>query len=257
MSATKDIIDATVKLPEAISRDTQSRLTTLVNNLTERGATRVHIDCGDLSVLTREHIWLLLQVQSHCQMQNITVTLSVPTLTLFNIETLGGLIEASSSLSKRVMPTQPPVKPSMPAANNPHRLEQILRASASELAKSTREFESFLTKLKVEKVDRYVLRTLYTEALQNIYRHAGLKDNQEIQVQVERTGKCISLTLVDEGPEFDPTAESAINDEISDPTAVEFPHFGIKMLKRLADDITYHRSQSGRNVLRIIKELQI
>jgi len=114
-----------------------------------------------------------------------------------------------------------------------------------------------MAQLKVEKVDRYVLRTLYTEAVQNIYRHAGLKDNQEIQVQVERTGKCLSLTFVDEGHEFDPTAESALNDQISDPEAVEFPHFGIKMLKRLADDITYQRSQSGKNVLRIIKELQI
>ncbi|UCG61619.1 MAG: ATP-binding protein [Candidatus Zixiibacteriota bacterium] len=256
MSVPGELADTTIRLSESVTRDSQKQLADLVSDLTDRGGKRLHIDCSDLSLLTREHIWLLLQVQTQCQMQGITVILSAPTLTLFNIETLGSLIEASSSLTKRPTPQEEP-KPGIPPAKAPLRLEQRFRARASELGNSTREFESFMTRLKIAKVDRYVLRTLYTEAVQNIYRHAGLKDNQEIQVQVERTGKCLSLTFVDEGQEFDPTAESVLQEHISDPSAVEFPHFGIKMLKRLADDITYQRSQSGKNVLRIIKELQI
>ncbi len=255
MSLPSEKVNTTIRLSESVTRETQEELTELVNNLTERGVARVHVDCSDLSTLTHKHIWLLLQVQTQCQMHGITVILSAPTLTLFNIETLGSLIEASSSLTKRAIPqtvTQAP-----PPAKDPFRLEQVVRAKAADVAKSTREFESYLTGLKLEKVDRYVLRTLYTEALQNIYRHAGLKDSQEIQVRVERTGKCLTLTFIDEGQEFDPTTETAADEHISDPSVVEFPHFGIKMLKQLADDITYQRSQSGKNVLRIIKELQI
>lgn len=255
MSTTRERSDTTVRMPESVSDETHSQLTTLFNELMAQGATQIHVDCSELSVLTHEHIWLLMHVQTQCQMQGINVVLSLPTATLFNIETLGSFIEASSSLARRSAPKQP-VKPAVFSAPDMHRLEQSFRARPSELAKSTREFDDFLASLKINKVDRYVLRTLYTEAVQNIYRHAGLKDNQEIQVKVEHTSKCLSLTLVDEGPEFDPTSDSSVNEQISDPTAVEFPHFGIKMLKRLADDITYNRSQSGKNVLRIIKELQ-
>lgn len=254
MSVPSDTIDTTIKLSEVIPGETQRQLTELVDNLADRGATRVLIDCSDLSLLTHEHIWLLLHVQTQCQMQGITVILSAPTSTLFNIETLGSLIEASSSLTRRVTPRM--VTPSSPSVQDPDRLEQRVRARTADLAKSTREFEAYLSRMQLEKVDRYVVRTLYTEAVQNIYRHAGLKDSQEIQVLVERTGKCLSLTFVDEGPEFDPTAESSLNEQLSDPAAVEFPHFGIKMLKQLADDMSYQRSHSGKNVLRIIKELQ-
>jgi anti-sigma regulatory factor (Ser/Thr protein kinase) len=224
--------------------------------LIEQGAARIHVDCSDLPTLAREHIWLLLQIQTQCQLQGITVILSTPTLTLFNVETLGSLLEASSSLAKRATPRTAP-QPAAPSASHPHRLEQSFRARAPELAKSTKEFESFLHRLKLEKTDRYVIRTIYTEAVQNIYRHAGLKDCQEIQVQVELTGRCLGLTFIDEGAEFDPTAEYALDEHVSDPSAVEFPHFGIKMLRQLADDMTYQRSQSGKNVLRIIKELQL
>ena len=256
MPAQYNVVDGTIKLSELISEGIQQQLTDHVNGLTDSGATRVNIDCTDIPLLTREHIWLLLQVQSVCQMQGIEAIITAPTSTLFNIETLGSLIEASSSLTKRVTPRQIH-EPSIPSVSDPNRLEQRIRARASELAKSTQEFESFLARLKLEKVDRYVIRTLYTEAVQNIYRHAGLKDSQEIQIQAELTGRCIGLTFIDEGPEFDPTAESALDEQLSDPSAVEFPHFGIKMLKRLADDMTYQRSQSGKNVLRIIKELQL
>jgi len=249
-------IDNTIKLSQVITKESQKQLNNHINDLIEQGATRIHVDCSDLSNLTHEHIWLLLQVQTQCQMQGIAVILSTPTATLFNIETLGSLIEASSSLTKRVTPRpapSPPVSP--PPASHPHRLAQGFRARTSDLARSTREFESFLQQLGLDKVDRYVLRTIYTEAVQNIYRHAGLKDTQEIQVQAELTGRCLGLTFVDEGPEFDPTAESSLDEQQSDPSAVEFPHFGIKMLRQLADDMTYQRSHSGKNVLRIIKEL--
>jgi anti-sigma regulatory factor (Ser/Thr protein kinase)/ABC-type transporter Mla MlaB component len=255
MSAPSDTVDATLRLSETITADTQKQLADRINDLTDRGAQRVHVDCSDLYRLTREHIWLLLQVQTQCQMHGITVILSAPTSTLFNIDTLGSLIEASSSLTKRIAPERTHI-PSAPSAKDPQRLNQRFKARAADIAKSTREFESYISSLSLEKVDRYVLRTIYTEAVQNIYRHAGLKDTQEIQIQVDLIGKCLTIILIDEGLEFDPTAESAFNEQLSDPTAVEFPHFGIKMLKRLADDMTYQRNQSGKNVLRITKELQ-
>lgn len=257
MPAPSNIVDNTIKLSELNSDVTQKNLAARMEALTASGATQVVIDCTDIPLLTREHIWLLLQIQSVCQMHNVTVIITAPTSTLFNIETLGSLIEASSSLTKRVAPTTT-VKPAPTApAASPNRLEQRFRARASELAGSTKEFETFMSSLKIDKVDRYVLRTIYTEALQNIYRHAGLKDSQEIQIQAELTGKCLGLTFIDEGPEFDPTADYAVDERVSDPTAVEFPHFGIKMLRRLADDMSYQRSRSGKNVLRIIKELQL
>jgi len=256
MPQLNNAVDSTVKLSQVITAESQKRLYDKINDMIEQGVMRVHIDCSDLSTLTREHIWLLLQVQTQCQMQGITVILSTPSLTLFNIETLGSLIEASSSLTKRVAPAASPPPEMPPSASHPHRLAQRFRARAPELSRSTREFETFLNQLGLGKVDRYVLRTIYTEAVQNIYRHAGLKDTQDIQIQAELTGRCLSLTFIDEGPEFDPTAESSLDEHVSDPSVVEFPHFGIKMLRRLADDMIYQRSHSGKNVLRIIKELQ-
>lgn len=256
MSAPTDTKDTKIRLSESITGETQKHLMELVQSLTSQGATRMHVDCSDLSRLTREHIWLLMQVQTLCEAQGIAVLLTAPTPTLFNIETLGSLIEASSSLTKRTAPKVEPVPAPAAPQQDPHKFEQIVRASATDIARSTREFESYLGRIGLQKVDRYVLRTLYTEAVQNIYRHAGLRDSQEFQIVVERSDKCISLTFIDEGPRFDPTAESALSEQISDPEVTEFPHFGIKMLKRLADDLTYQRSQSNKNVLRIIKELQ-
>ena len=98
MSTPNDTLNATLKLSDIIDPGNQKELTDQINDLTERGVDRVHVDCSDLHLLTREHIWLLIQIQSQCQIHGITVILSAPTSTLFNIDTLGSLIEASSNL---------------------------------------------------------------------------------------------------------------------------------------------------------------
>lgn len=256
MSPVDQAAENTIRLRRNVTEENQRKLSDDVNSLIERGATRIHVDCSDLSTLTGEHIWLLLHIQTQCDTQGITVILTTPTSTLFNIDTLGSLIEASSSLSKRAAPPEAPASAAPVPEDQPNRLVQKIRARSSELALSTREFESFLDQFQLDKVDRYTIRTIYTEAVQNIYRHAGLRDTQEIQVQAEFTGRCFGLTFVDEGVEFDPTADTSFREHVSDPSAVEFPHFGIKMLRHLADDMTYQRNQLGKNVLRIIKELQ-
>lgn len=79
------------------------------------------------------------------------------------------------------------------------------------------------------------------EAVRNIVLHSGLTTSSQIVVQVDCASlpDGLSVTLRDEGKPFDPVA--APQDT-----------FGLRLLHRLVDRLTYERS-SDQNVLTMLK----
>jgi serine/threonine-protein kinase RsbW len=91
------------------------------------------------------------------------------------------------------------------------------------------------------------------EACSNVMLHAHRLDSKkEVRVEVRIADEKLTIQLLDEGPQFDPT-------QVSSPDMKEYLEqhrvggLGIYLIRRLMDEVEYRRDSAGRNCLRMVK----
>jgi sigma-B regulation protein RsbU (phosphoserine phosphatase) len=96
------------------------------------------------------------------------------------------------------------------------------------------------------------LRLAMMEALSNIIRHGyqGVYDgNQVIEVALIDDRERVGVTLLDYGPEFDPTKAAARTEVCDLSLAEETPHLGLSLVSRSVDEMFYERRGDKNQLL--------
>jgi anti-sigma regulatory factor (Ser/Thr protein kinase) len=116
-------------------------------------------------------------------------------------------------------------------------------------------FHDFLTKLNVREICAFDLETVFYEVTTNIRLHGQLDDDDCMEFTATPTGDLISLRFVDPGPMFDPTSDPPHFDPDRAIRRRQSSGFGLTMIRRLVDSISYQRRDDGRNVVTLTKRL--
>ena len=97
----------------------------------------------------------------------------------------------------------------------------------------------FLIHLGVEDADVADVELALSEACANVVRHAAGTDEYQVQVTVADDG--CAITVVDEGPGFDPGA-------VRPADAVEEQGRGLALIDAVVDDVSFTRDPGGHRV---------
>jgi anti-sigma regulatory factor (Ser/Thr protein kinase) len=92
------------------------------------------------------------------------------------------------------------------------------------------------------------------EAVSNVMMHGAPSGDADIEVQFTRDPAALSVFIRDDAPLYDPT-------KVEEPGAVDSPlersepgGFGLVLIRRLVDELTYRITEDGRNELVLVKK---
>jgi anti-sigma regulatory factor (Ser/Thr protein kinase) len=117
-------------------------------------------------------------------------------------------------------------------------------------------FTDFAQKYDLPEGVRRSFNVALDELLANLLSHgmAGI-DAGALTFEVEPDQERLTVTLVDDGPPFDPFSEATPDTGLS----VEdrpIGGLGIHLVRKLMDEVSYER-RDGRNVVTLVKELAV
>ena len=99
------------------------------------------------------------------------------------------------------------------------------------------------------------LNLVLEEMVSNIIRYGQQPADGSIGLKAESDGSKITLTLTDQGREFDPTQTGNLDTNVN-PAERKTGGAGIFIVKNLMDSMTYRR-QNGKNVVTLVKGLKV
>ncbi len=127
-------------------------------------------------------------------------------------------------------------------------------ADVDSIARARMRFRSFLSDMGLSEVLEFELRTVFYEVTTNIQSYAALEVGDEIVFTVSPYDEMMVLTFTDPGIPFDPTSRSMDLDVVASAKSGQKRGFGLPMLSRLVDRISYRRKDGTMNELTLEKK---
>lgn len=217
----------------------------------ETGPPTVWLDCAALQQVTSRHIELLWRTQLRCQRCTTEVRLENPTPGLIRVLTVLDLAELfyCAPLDTGAAPVAA-ISGAGPAKAN---YKDTFAPGAEEVARASERYDAFLAGLSVPELIRFELRTIFYEVANNISQHGGISDRSPVRFWAEYGTARIMMTFTDAGRAYDPTAADGDFDPRAAAKKRRVRGFGIPMVRRMTDAMSYVRSADGRNILTIVK----
>ena len=211
----------------------------------------VLLDCAALQQVTSRHIELLWRTQLRCQRCTTEVRLENPTRGLIRVLTVLDLADLfrctppdTGAAPVTAAPASGPVK-----ANYKDTFGPAVKA----VVPASDRYDLFLAGLPVPELIRFELRTIFYEVANNICQHGGISDESPIRFWAEYGTARVMMTFTDTGRAYDPTAADGDFDPRAAARKRRVRGFGIPMVRRMTDAMSYVRSADGRNILTIVK----
>jgi anti-sigma regulatory factor (Ser/Thr protein kinase) len=92
------------------------------------------------------------------------------------------------------------------------------------------------------------------EAVSNVMMHGAPSGESDIEVQFTRDPAALRVSIRDDAPLYDPT-------KVEEPGAIDSPlersepgGFGLVLIRRLVDELSYRVTEDGRNELVLVKK---
>ena len=114
-------------------------------------------------------------------------------------------------------------------------------------------FLKFVERLHLPETTEFELRTVFYEVATNIRAHAGIGENDPIAVSCRADDSKIVLVFADTGIPFDPTRMAANMDLEAAAREGRARGFGITLIRRLTDNMSYVRKNNKMNILTLEK----
>jgi len=210
------------------------------------------LDCSELRSVQSNHVGLLCHARELCLEGSVKVRLEntndalLRTLDLLDLTSLFGLPptreEQRENISKKsdLAPKQTVCKYSFSA--DKESVDEALYA-----------FLEFLQELQLSEEDIFGFRTIFYEVATNIRTHARPGTGDLVRFQATYESKKLLLKFEDTGVPFDPVSHESSVAPQKAALMRQTRGFGICMIKKLADDISYQRTDDGMNVLSLTR----
>ncbi len=241
-----------VVVPDNLSNDNLEKFYSNLNVLLDKKPEEIEVDCSKLQRATSTHINILWDARYSCNEAGIgmrLVSISEGLVRVLKVLDLYDLLveqedQESVSSKHRVI---------LKIDEDNNVIEMEFKATNGSIRSGIKKFKKFLGQADLEEISILEIETIFYEVAMNISQHAQVSDNDLISLTATLTSKKIALKFIYPGVSFDPTAR--VKDY--DPGAVikqrQKRGYGLIMINRMADEISYKRTDNDLNELYIQK----
>ena len=134
-------------------------------------------------------------------------------------------------------------------------LDLEVTATTDGISEARDRFHDFLTRLNLPEISVFDLATAFYEVAANIRAHGGLTENACLAVRATVTECDVWVRFVDPGRLFDPTHRIPVFDPQVAIRRRQTNRFGLAMITRLVDEMSYERLDERLNVLTLRRRL--
>lgn len=237
-----------ISFPNDLSDKTVEEFFDLLSTHTNPDSKVISVDCSQLDEVTSAHIGILWSARERCERDSNEMHLLFPTpgliriLQVLDMEDLFKIVEDSETIDSgniKLMETE--------IIHQKH--NDAFNTNINDLNAALERFTSFLSKINLPGTMRFDLKTAFYEVVYNIYAHGTLTCDDEISFVADVYNNRIVMEFSDRGLAFDPTFQTMSynpKDAIDDRRT---RGFGLMMIKKLTDSISYVYRDNCMNVL--------
>ncbi|MEW5874878.1 MAG: ATP-binding protein [Candidatus Zixiibacteriota bacterium] len=223
-----------------------------LQSLLESGASVIHLSCAELDHFSSVHVGVLWAAIRTCQERGCLLRLCDVSAGLQRV--LDTLDLADMFNAHQHLPG-----PGGTVTREPreaHGTDNFrLTFTRSEFPAALVQYRQHLDAWGMSPRLIFELHSIFYEVVQNILLHAGLSDSGQVGVQCQFVCGLLTMTIVDGGVAFDPTAAKVEPDLRVAARQRRTRGLGIFMMRKLTDHIEYKRV-GNQNVLTIEKRVR-
>jgi len=223
-----------------------------IEDLLRQGCREIVIDCSNLKHAVSSNIYIIWKGNFKCQeagtlcrLTNVSDNLKrvLKVLDLYDLL----VIDQKTGKKKR--------KPDVTAGLNVVEKEIDLKFEADEKAVSRylTEFRDYLKNINLPELLVFELETVFYEVTTNILQHSGAQKSETIIFTANSTSEYFRMKFNYPGVHFNPT----VNRKEFDPNAAiqgrQKRGYGLMLINRMMDTMTYQRSDDQKNILTLEK----
>lgn len=240
-----------VKVPPHLSAEAIERFYAELQQALKDGAGIVAFDCSDVESVQSNHIAILWSAREMCETAAAQTILHEPTFGLRRVIHLLDLQDVfQTDGSDNVQPVDE-------AAEDRSGIGLVFvdrfEPNPQEVDRALQAFLDYLQRLGVPEEARFDLQTIFYEIATNISQHARLAPGEMVSLRAVPSYGSMELIFEDNGPHFDPTAGAREVNVREAARTGKTRGFGLPLIRKLADDMTYDRVDNRTNRLRLVK----
>ncbi len=239
-------------IPADLSKDAVNDFENRLQELLRNNPRLITLDVSLLKYVSSSHIKLLWQTYLTCLESGVSVKLQslspglervLKVLDLYEI--LVGEYELFHPQVKRAIRFES-------AENQPPYADEF-RADLAGRDKALEEFLKYLQRFALPEIVLFELRTVFYEVATNIITHASMEKNNLIVFSAFIDSSKITMVFVDSGIPFNPEHLAIDFDPRSASKNHQSRGFGVILVRRIMDKVSYIRFNDNINVLTLEK----
>ena len=227
-----------IPVPGNLTSSTLTTFYTELDNQLKESPNEIVLDCSRLDHATSNHISLLWETLQRSKQAGIPMRLLSVRYGLkrvLEILDLYDLFEISTEGSTA--------------------LQLKIRLTSDDIDQALNQFQVFLKRLDLVEICAFDLETAFYEVITNIRLHGRLNQDDLIEFTVTPNHEKIAMQFVDSGPLFDLTSRGSSFDPQQAIKSSQKRGFGLILIKRLVDNLSYERLEDRLNVVTLEKKL--
>ncbi len=241
-----------LKVPADLSPKEVEAFDASVARVIEKGPHTLMLDCTALSQVTSSHVNMLWRTHLVGSDAGVSVRLASAPDGLIRVLKALDLYDLFSETGETQKISIPLLLPSAPARPTEVYNDSFC-CSVESMNTAQAKFLDFLDRIQAPDMIGFELRTIFHEVTSNIHTYADLTAESVIELQAHSGPEKITLTFADSGTPFDPTSKPAEIDFARAARTGQKRGFGIVMLHKLTDHMTYCRKDGRVNELTVEK----
>ena len=241
-----------VKVPAQTSIGAVTAFEGRLEQAINRKPDEIQLDCADLVQVTSAHINALWQAHQICATKGVELRLVSASPGLIRILKALDLYEffPDSGKTQKIVIERARTERPVDVA----RYLDEFQSDGVHVREAVERFARYLSRIGVPDLTVFELKTVFYEVAMNIGVNAELDAREEIGVTAESSTDRLRLTFRDGGKAFDPTEHMTKMDFRVAAQRRQRRGFGIAMVARLTDKVTYVREDGRCNVLTLEKQ---
>jgi len=213
----------------------------------------IEVDCSRLDLVYSRHINTLWQSRLLCEKQNTRMRLVNVSHCLYRILKVLDLYDLFLFENEASLRTSP-CPPAPQFGNRAKMLHLQFGPENDKVIHAQNQFNHFLQQFDLSPILSTELLTLFHEAASNISQHSDIGHSSVIRFTATPSDESILLQFIDDGAPFDPTTIPADFDALAAAQKGKIRGYGLILLRRMSDELSYERSEGQFNILTLEKK---
>jgi anti-sigma regulatory factor (Ser/Thr protein kinase)/anti-anti-sigma regulatory factor len=244
----------TLLVPSDTDRETVEGFYAELDSRLSESPAEVLLDCSLLEHASSTHINTLWQARNRCEEAGIAIKLTSVTYGLERVLVVLDLYDLFVAERDGVEAGAGARGPDMSAAP-PAVLALKVDPTADGIKRAMQALHGYLMELDVGEMFAFDLETVFYEVTTNISLHGKLDASEPILVTAAPRNGVLRLRFEDPGPRFDPTRCVMDFDPKKAGRNRQRHGFGLAMIMKLVDRVSYERRDDHLNVLNLEKKI--